>query len=177
MSDGLKNDIESRDANAFRSLFLTFGPKVRAMLIRQGADSATAEDIVQDTMLTVWSKSHLFAPEKGTVSAWIYTIARNLRVDRIRRQIVWDQCRSELENLNGIESAADESMSHQPDRMHLANALSALPAEQYEVIQLSFVEGLSQSEIADRLDVPLGTVKSRMRLAFEKLRCSVGNGA
>ncbi len=176
MSDGLKKIVEDRDATAFQSLFLTFGPKVRAMLMRQGADSATADDIVQETMLAVWSKSHLFAPDRGTISAWIYAIARNLRLDRVRRQIVWEQCRGELENLNGIEDEADNSLAREADRMHLANALGALPPEQYQVIQLSFMEGLSQTEIADRLHVPLGTVKSRMRLAYDKLRCSVEGG-
>jgi RNA polymerase sigma-70 factor (ECF subfamily) len=176
MSDGLKKIVEDRDANAFRTLFLTFGPKVRAMLLRQGADCETAEDIVQDTMLTVWSKCHLFTPDRGALSSWIYAIARNLRIDRIRRQIVWEQFRGELKNLQDTQPAGDPEL-REPDRVHVVQALGALPAEQLEVIHLSFMEGLSQSEIADRLHVPLGTVKSRMRLAFGKLRCTVEDGA
>lgn len=176
MSDGLKKIVEDRDANAFRALFLTFGPKVRAMLMRQGADCETADDIVQDTMLTVWAKCHLFTPDRGTLSSWIYAIARNLRIDRIRRQIVWEQFRGELENLQDAQPTGNPEVT-EADRVHASQALGALPAEQLEVIQLSLIEGLTQSEIAKRLHVPLGTVKSRMRLAFGKLRCTVEDGA
>lgn len=176
MSDGFKKIVEDRDANAFRALFLTFGPKVRAMLLRQGADTETADDIVQDTMLAVWSKCHLFAPDRGTLSSWIYAIARNLRIDRIRRQIVWEQFRGELECLQDAQTTGNLELRG-ADRAHVTQALGALPAEQSEVIRLAFMEGLSQSEIADRLHVPLGTVKSRTRLAFGKLRCSVESGS
>ena len=134
------------------------------MLMRQGADRATADDIVQDTMLAVWSKSRLFTCDRGALSTWIFTIARNLRTDRIRRQVVWFQAEEEL---------AGEQVSHERERFHLTQAVAALPAEQAQIIELSYIHGLSQNEIAERLNVPLGTVKSRMRLAFETLRCLV----
>ncbi len=176
MNKSVEKFVEHRDPGAFRSLFLTFGPKVKAMLLRQGADKETAEDILQETMLTVWSKSHLFAQEKGTLSTWIYTIARNLRIDRIRRQIVWEQMQGELEKLNSPESAVDEAVAREEDRQYVQHALTALPAEQLQVIQLSYLDGLTQNEIAQRLKLPVGTVKSRMRLAFGKLRCSGEGG-
>jgi RNA polymerase sigma-70 factor (ECF subfamily) len=173
MRNGVSKIAEIRDDNTFRWLFLTFGPKVRAMLMRQGTDRATAEDIVQDTMLAVWSKFHMFTRDRGALSTWIFTIARNLRTDRIRRQIVWEKYCGDLGALQTEETLADEQVSHEQERLHLTQAIAALPPEQAQVIELSYIHGLSQNEIAERLNVPLGTVKSRMRLAFEKLRCSV----
>ncbi len=172
MGDRLKKIAEERDPGAFRSLFLTYCPKVQALMMRQGADSDTAEEIAQETMLTVWSKSHLFCRQKGSVSTWIYSIARNLRIDRVRRQIVWQNCYGDLEMLQRVHSAADEGVTRDQDRVQIEQALAGLPPEQLQIIKLSFVDGLSQSEIASRLKLPLGTVKSRMRLAFDKLRGS-----
>jgi RNA polymerase sigma-70 factor (ECF subfamily) len=141
------------------------------MLMRQGTDPETAEDIVQDTMLKVWCKSHLFSAEKGAISTWIYRIARNLRIDRLRRQIVWDDYRGELESLQNVEGQSEE-LNVQEFRLQVEQALSRLSAEQLEVVQLSFLDGLTQNEIAKKLGIPLGTVKSRMRLAYGKLRCA-----
>jgi RNA polymerase sigma-70 factor, ECF subfamily len=175
--DSVKKIAEQRDAGAFRSLFLTFGPKIRTMLMRQGADSETADEIVQDTMLAVWHKSHLFSDYKGSVSTWIYAIARNLRIDRIRKQTLWRHLCADLETLQNVVPGYDESHARQQERIGVDQALAGLPAEQLQIIHLSFMEGLSQSEIAKKLDLPIGTVKSRMRLAFDKLRNSVEGAA
>ncbi len=177
MRDGLKKIVDERDEGAFRSLFLTFGPKVRAMLMRQGADCETADDIVQDTMLAVWSKSRQYTQQKAALSTWIYAIARNLRIDRLRRQVVWDNCRGELEHLQDLKEQTENAQNHDDDRLEVEKALTGLPAEQLEVIRLSFIDGFSQVEIAEKLGIPLGTVKSRMRLAFAKLRCSNEGGS
>ncbi len=170
MSDQLKKIALERDANAFRQLFLTFGPKVRAMMLRQGADRETAEEIVQETMLAVWDKSHLFAEHKGSISAWIFTIARNLRIDRVRRQIVWQGFCENFETLPSGDEPADESLAREQELQQVGSALAGLPAEQLAIIKLCFEDGLTQSEIAGKLNLPLGTVKSRMRLAYDKLR-------
>jgi RNA polymerase sigma-70 factor (ECF subfamily) len=171
MGDQVKKIADERDAGAFRCLFLTFWPKIRAMLMRQGADRETAEEIAQETMLAVWRKSHQFSSERGSVSTWIYTIARNLRIDRVRQQVVWQRYCEEAETGERLEPVDDASCFWEY-RGDVESALAGLPAEQLQVIQLSFIDGLSQSEIAARLDLPLGTVKSRMRLAFQKLRCT-----
>jgi RNA polymerase sigma-70 factor (ECF subfamily) len=171
--DRVKKITVDRDPRAFKSLFLTFGPKVRSMLMRQGADRETADEIVQDTMLAVWHKSHLFEDHKGSLSTWIYAIARNLRIDRIRKQILWRHMCADLEAMRHAEPGYDESHARQQERIGVDQALAVLPQKQFQIIQLSFMEGLTQSEIAKRLDLPLGTVKSRMRLAFDKLRSSV----
>jgi RNA polymerase sigma-70 factor (ECF subfamily) len=173
MSDQLKKIALERDTNAFRHLFLTFGPKVRAMVMRQGADRETAEEIVQDTMLAVWRKSHLFAEHKGSISTWIFTIARNLRIDRVRRQVVWQGFCENFETAASADEPADEHLAREQEREQVGSALAELPAEQLQIIKLSFEDGLTQSEIAGKLKLPLGTVKSRMRLAYDKLRGSV----
>jgi RNA polymerase sigma-70 factor (ECF subfamily) len=169
MGDQIKKVVE-KDGDAFSTLFATFFPKVRAMLIRQGADKETAEEIAQDTMLAVWRKPQQYSSERGSVSAWIYGIARNLRVDRIRKNAVWQRFYDELEFVERLQSEAVYVQPWMGERDKIEEALRGLPAEQLQVIQLSFIEGLSQSEIAAKLAIPLGTVKSRMRLAFEKLR-------
>jgi RNA polymerase sigma-70 factor (ECF subfamily) len=169
--------IGEKDASAFRALFATFFPKIQAMLIRQGADANTAEEIAQDTMFAVWRKTHQFSNDKGSVSAWIYAIARNLRIDRVRKNAVWQRLYAELETIEWLGGEAVQAQQWVGERNDVEIALRGLPPEQLEVIQLSFIDGLSQSEIAGRLKLPLGTVKSRMRLAFDKLRSSVGREA
>lgn len=175
MREGLNKIVKQRDECAFRSLFLTLGPKVRAMLMRQGADRDTAEDIVQETMLAVWRKSEQFSPEKGAVSTWVYKIARNLRIDRLRRQVVWDEYCGELETLHKVDPQLREQIGAGDSRLEVEQALSCLSPEQKQVIELCFIDGLTQNEISARLEIPLGTVKSRMRLAFGKLRHATKN--
>ena len=159
-----------KDSQAFRALFVTFFPKVRAMLMRQGADRDTAEEIAQDTLFAVWRKSHQFSIDKGTISGWIYAIARNLRIDRIRRQNVWQRFYADLETIEHLRSGGIDAQPWAGERSEIEAALNGLPPEQLEVIQLSFVDGLSQGAIAEKLALPIGTVKSRMRLAFKNLR-------
>jgi RNA polymerase sigma-70 factor (ECF subfamily) len=164
---------QGRDQQAFRTLFLTFGPKVKAMMLRCGADAETAEEIAQETMIAVWRKAHLFAASKGSVSTWIYTIARNLRIDRIRRQHVWQAYGDGFPELASEDELPEARLAREQEEASVLAALDALPLEQRQVIQLAFVDGLSHSQIARRLRVPLGTVKSRVRLAYQKLRCMV----
>jgi RNA polymerase sigma-70 factor (ECF subfamily) len=167
-----KNAAE--DVGAFRSLFATFFPKLRAMLMRQGVDRDSAEEIAQDTLFAVWRKTHQFSGDKGSVSAWIYAIARNLRIDRVRKDVVWQRFYSELETIERLHGEETNVQQWAAEKNDIEIALRDLPGEQLEIVRLSFLEGLSQSEIAERLGLPLGTVKSRLRLAFGKLRSSVG---
>jgi len=159
-----------RDRVAFRALFEHFGPRVKSLMLKAGAGHALAEDLVQDVFVTVWHKSELYAPERGSVKAWIFTIARNARIDRLRRQ-----SSRPYEDIEAIEIAADEPdgeslvlASERDERV--ARALSELPDEQRLILDLAYREDLPQSAIAERLSLPLGTVKSRMRLAYAKLK-------
>jgi RNA polymerase sigma-70 factor (ECF subfamily) len=144
------------------------------MMMRQGADADTAEDIAQETLFAVWRKAHLFVEQKGSVATWVYTIARNLRIDRLRRQVVWQDLPDELERTPSDDDLPDDALDREQQRQRVQAALSTLPPEQYEVVYLSYIEGLSHNEIADRLGAPLGTIKSRMRLAYQKVRESLG---
>ncbi len=158
------------DRTAFKDLFLHFGPRVKAIMLKAGADQMLAEDLVQDVMMTVWRKANLYRPERGAVSTWIYTIARNARIDRLRRRST--QPYSDLE---GVEIASDDADGEEVTLTkqraeHVAVALSELPDEQRQIIEFAFVGDLSHNEIASKLSLPLGTVKSRMRLAYTKLK-------
>jgi RNA polymerase sigma-70 factor, ECF subfamily len=158
------------DREAFSELFMHFGPRLKAMMIRSGADSEAAEDLVQDVMMTVWRKVHLYVPERGAVSTWIYRIARNARIDRLRRGT--SQSYVDLDNLELADDADNgEDMTYAAQRdKHVADALADLPGEQRSIIEYAYIQDMSQSEIASKLELPLGTVKSRMRLAYGKLK-------
>lgn len=173
MSDLLQKVAQSRDVEAFRKLFELYGPRVKSYMMRQGADATTAEDLAQETLLTVWRKAQLYSDEKGSATTWIFTIARNLRIDRLRREVSWQPLPE-----NRDEEAADgpdpeQEVTERERRDKVRAVLATLPPDQSEVVMLSYVEGLSHSEIAERLQLPLGTVKSRMRLAYQKVKEAV----
>ena len=158
------------DREAFAQLFDAFAPRLKSFMIRKGASPEVAEDLVQETMISVWRKAGLYDPSKGSALTWIFTIARNLRIDRIRKESSMPL--SELGDYDAPsdEMANDDVLSRKQESQRVAQALAEIPAEQKQVIMLAFVDDISQSEIAERLKLPLGTVKSRMRLAYARLR-------
>ncbi len=163
----------SQDRDAFSRLFAHFGPRVRAYLIRAGAPVQTAEELMQEVMLTVWRRAALFDRRKAAVSTWIFTIARNKRVDSIRRE-----SRAELDpNDPALVPPADETADTLVERAQATKRLNAavkdLPEEQLEVLRRSYFDEESHSTIAADLGLPLGTVKSRLRLALNRLRAAM----
>ena len=174
MDDLLQRIARDRDPLAFQDLFRLYGPRIKSMMMRQGADSAAAEDIAQETLFAVWRKAHLFVAQKGSIATWIYTIARNLRIDRLRRHAAYQDLPEEIEDVPSEEDLPDESLNREQQRERIKGDIQMLPAEQYEVVHLSYIEGLSHNEIAGVIGAPLGTVKSRMRLAYEKIRETLG---
>ncbi len=174
MNDLLQRIARDRDPQAFQDLFRLYGPRIKAVMMRQGADGAAAEDIAQEALFTVWRKAHLFAAQKGGAATWIYTIARNLRIDRLRRQAPYQELPEEMNEVASDEDLPDEALNRNQQRERIRKVLETLPPEQYEVVHLSYIEGLSHAEIAGVLGAPIGTVKSRMRLAYEKIRDGVG---
>jgi RNA polymerase sigma-70 factor (ECF subfamily) len=164
---------ERSDRAAFGALFARYAPRVKAFLLRRGAVSA--EELTQEVMLTVWRKAASFDPARGSGEAWIFTIARNTSVDARRRergQMLVDQDPAE----EACEAPrGDALLEHAQEARRLRLALTGLPAEQREVIQLSFFEDQPHAEIAARLCLPLGTVKSRLRLAMKRLRDALDN--
>lgn len=170
MADFLQRIAERGDVEAFRKLFQSYAPRVKSYMMRQGADANTAEELAQETMMTVWRKASLYSVEKGSATTWIYTIARNLRIDRLRREMTWVSLPEGHEQEPSSDALPDDVLSERERKSRVQAALSGLPPDQLEVVSLSYIEGLSHSEIAERLGLPLGTVKSRMRLAYQKIR-------
>lgn len=161
------------DRIAFSELFEYFAPRIKAFMLRSGAGDANAEELAQETMLMVWRKAALFDPSSLGAAAWIFTIARNLRIDGHRR-----------DQRGGIRVGVDVDIEFEVDDAPLPDsrleivqseervraALSQLPDDQMRVVELSFFEEKAHAEIAQALDIPLGTVKSRLRLAMGRLR-------
>jgi RNA polymerase sigma-70 factor, ECF subfamily len=139
-------------------------------MIKSGATPDLAEDIAQEALITVWRKAPLYSPEKGKVATWVFTIARNLRIDRLRRQSSRPYEDVEDLDLPSQDAGGEEALLGRQRDERVALALGELQPDQRRVIELSFVEDMPQSEIAKKLNLPLGTVKSRMRLAYGKLR-------
>lgn len=173
MAELLRRVAAGGDAEAYRELFQSYAPRVKAYMLRQGADAGTAEELAQETMLTVWRKARLYSGDKGSATTWIFTIARNLRIDRLRREVPWQALPEGQDEEPSDAPPPDEQLSEKQRGARVRAALAALPPDQLEVVQLSYLDGLSHSEIAARLGLPLGTVKSRMRLAYQKLREAV----
>jgi RNA polymerase sigma-70 factor, ECF subfamily len=167
---------EARDRDAFKLLFAEFAPVVKGLLIRQGAEASAAEDIAQETLLTVWRKAALFSPERGSAATWIFTIARNLRIDRIRREVPWQELTDDRMEEPSDTPLQDDSLNSKQIQVRMQGVLAGLPADQVDVVKLAYLDGLSHSEIAERLELPLGTVKSRMRLAYQKIREAFEDG-
>lgn len=162
-----------QDRTAFSELFEYFAPRIKAFMLRSGASEANAEELAQEAMLTVWRKASLFDPSSSGAAAWIFTIARNLRIDAHRR-----------DKRGGVKESLDVEIEFEVDDAPLPDckletfqseervraALSQLPDDQRRVVELSFFEEKAHGEIAQMLGIPLGTVKSRVRLAMGRLR-------
>jgi RNA polymerase sigma factor (sigma-70 family) len=167
----------ARDREAFQRLFDHFAPRVKGYLMRLGAGNAVAEDLAQDAMLAVWRKAALFDPSKASASTWIFTIARNLRIDAIRKERRPELDPNDPALLPESERHADETIDWAQAEDRLRAALADLPQEQAQIIALSFLAEKPHSLIAIELGLPLGTVKSRIRLAMARLRLALGDGA
>lgn len=159
-----------RDREAFKALFGHFAPRVAAFARRLGADAQGAEDLAQDVLLTVWRRAAQFDRRKAGAGTWIYTIARNRRIDMIRREARPDFDPADPSLQGEEEVAADEKLADRRRDRLLRQAVARLPEEQSHLMRLAYFEDKSHGAIAEALDIPLGTVKSRIRLAMRKLR-------
>lgn len=175
LSAALVAVAERGDRAAFARLFGHFAPRVKAYMLRLGAPPQRAEDLAQDTMMAVWRKAGLFDPAKAEAATWVFTIARNLRIDALRRERhpeVSDEALLEREDERPL---ADALLDGDQRARRLRRALTALTPEQAEVVRLSFFADLAHPAIARRLNLPLGTVKSRLRLAMGRIRKALGD--
>jgi RNA polymerase sigma-70 factor (ECF subfamily) len=162
----------NRDRRAFADLFDFYAPRIEGWLIRAGVERTLAEEICQDTMTTLWRKAALYDPAKATPATWLYRIARNRRIDLARRDRVTlmepGDAAFDIVDENAVDP--DRTVDARDREDALRTALAQLPAEQLELVRMAFFESLSHSVIAERTGLPLGTVKSRIRLAFGRLR-------
>ncbi len=159
---------ETQDQAAFAELFQHFAPRIKAFLIKSGSDVTLAEECAQEVMATLWHKAHLFDPTRATVATWVFTIARNKRIDVLRKQR-----RPEPEDLSWgpeAEPEQDDVLALQQETAQLRNAMTALPEAQRQLIEKAYFGDLSHREIASQTGLPLGTIKSRIRLALDRLR-------
>ncbi|HVY85713.1 MAG TPA: sigma-70 family RNA polymerase sigma factor [Caulobacterales bacterium] len=162
--------IARGDRQAFQRLFLSYAPRVKAYLMRLGAPAAAAEEMAQDALFTVWRRSASFDPTRAGVSTWIFVIARNCWIDRLRREKVELAYRAATDQSEEAEPEAEEAVLQSEREGRVAEAMKHLSEDQRAVVRLSFFEEKTHSEIAAALAQPLGTVKSRLRLAMAKLR-------
>ena len=163
------------DQQAFAALFAHFAPRVKTYLMRLGSNAATADDLAQETLLMVWRKAAYFDPNKAGASTWVFTIARNLRIDVLRheRHPEIDADDPMLKPDDGPQP--DDSLANTQREQRIRAAMTTLSADQADVVRLSFFEDKPHREIEQDLGIPLGTVKSRLRLAMAKLRSVLGD--
>ncbi|WP_428482849.1 sigma-70 family RNA polymerase sigma factor [Pyruvatibacter mobilis] len=170
MADCIEAVAARQDKAAFAVLFDYFAPRLKGYLMKLGSSDAQAEEVAQEVMITVWRKAGQFDRRQSSVSTWLYTIARNRRIDVLRREKFPDYDPDDPLLLPSEAEQPDEAVAASEREARVRDALTTLPEEQAELIRLAFFQGWSHSEIAENLDLPLGTVKSRLRLAFRKLK-------
>jgi RNA polymerase sigma-70 factor, ECF subfamily len=158
------------DRSAFASLFDYFAPRLNSYLLRLGLERMAAEEITQEVMLTLWLKPGLFDPSKSSLSTWLFRIARNRRIDAARRERRGRIDENDLMLHPAATPMPDDILAEAARADHVRMVMADLPPDQINLLRLAFFDGLSHSQIADATGLPLGTVKSRIRLAFARLR-------
>jgi RNA polymerase sigma factor (sigma-70 family) len=172
LEDDLRAVAEARDRAAFARVFAFYGPRVKAYLRRLGAEDAVAEDLTQEVMLSIWRRAHQFDRTRAALGTWVYTIARNKRIDALRRERRpdFDPEDPALVPEDGSAPRGDRHAEAEQVRRGVMEAVEQLPAEQARLLRIFYFEEKPHSVIAEELGLPLGTVKSRLRLALAKLR-------
>ena len=165
----------NKDKHAFHQLFDYFAPRIKSYLLNFNISDQKAEDLTQEVMIILWQKADKFDPEKAKISTWLFRVARNKYIDKVRQQ------KYPLVNADDHMSSmiapekTDESIKEKQDKSRIEKAMAILNDEQRKVIELSFFKELSHSQIAMATNLPLGTVKSRIRMAFQALRAELGD--
>lgn len=175
MSSALVSIAKKRDKEAFKTIYKHYAPRVKSYLIKQGATVVSAEELSQETLMSVWRKADRYDPKKASAGTWIFTVARNLRIDSLRKENRPQFDPNDPSFLPDNETPPDDNITISETRELVGKAIKELPAEQADVIRLSFYSDKAHTTIADELGIPLGTVKSRMRLAMKKLTILLGD--
>jgi RNA polymerase sigma-70 factor (ECF subfamily) len=168
----IRRIAQGRDRVAFAALFAFYAPRIKGQAMRNGLAADAAEDVAQEAMLSLWARAAQFDPARGNASAWLFAIAANARNDRLRKEARpppadWLDA--------GLDHAPAEADIAGADAARVAEAVEGLPDEQKRILRLSYYRGAAHSEISRELNLPLGTVKSRLRLAINRLREALGS--
>ena len=170
LSSCLLDIAENQNKNAFKTVFKHFAPRLESYLIKLGAVDTQAEEVIQEVMIAVWTKSATYDSNKSSVSTWVYTIARNKRIDKIRKE----KRHYLSESDEGLEIPVDSTQEKEIFSAQISNTLkkymASLPDEQSKLLKLSYFYNKTHADISEELNIPLGTVKSRIRLALTKMR-------
>ncbi|MBV8471712.1 MAG: sigma-70 family RNA polymerase sigma factor [Burkholderiaceae bacterium] len=174
-ADALHALAEHGDRDAFARLFAHFAPRIKSFLMRGGSPEVQAEELAQEVLVVVWRKAAMFDASKAGASTWIFTIARNLRVDSLRRRAGRDEqdgqdAEVDFDLMGADEPGVEDRLHASRESERLRGALAQLPPEQQQVLRLAYFDDESHSRISTELGIPLGTVKSRVRLAVAQLR-------
>ncbi|MCG8511136.1 MAG: sigma-70 family RNA polymerase sigma factor [Rhodospirillales bacterium] len=165
---------QSRDKAAFAELFQHYAPRIKAYLIGLGADAHQAEELAQEAMLAVWRKAAQYDARKASAGTWIFTIARNLRIDALRKEKRPEFDPHDPALMPAEKQGMDDAVEHNQQSRRIREVMDQLPDDQASVIRMSFFQEKAHSEIAAELGLPLGTVKSRIRLAMGRFREEMG---
>ncbi|WP_238937600.1 sigma-70 family RNA polymerase sigma factor [Pseudoalteromonas sp. S16_S37] len=177
LSDALCKVAQSRDKRAFATLFEYFAPKIKRFGIKQFGNEALAMELVQDTLTSVWRKAHLYHPDKGAATTWVYTVMRNASFDALRKMKSnkEEHLSEEIWPLLQDEQVIDDGFADHLQDNKIKEHISKLPPAQQDVVKGVYFQQMSQEQLAEQLDIPVGTVKSRLRLALQKLRAEMGD--
>lgn len=174
MRDNLIAIGKHRDQNAFADFYDHFSGRIKSFLMGKGMDDAIADELAQEIMLIVWRRAESYNPEKAAASTWLFTIARNRRIDYLRgHSRVEVELDDEMLEVDSTQPSQEDQVNLAQQSIVLEQAMSKLPQEQRQVLHLSYYRGQSHGAIAEWLDLPIGTVKSRIRLAMQSIRSDV----
>ena len=174
MRDNLIAIGKNRDQSAFADFYDHFSGRIKSFLMGKGMDDAIADELAQEIMLIVWRRAESYNPEKAAASTWLFTIARNRRIDYLRgNSRVEVELDDKMLEVDSSEPTQEDQVNLSQQSMVLEQAMSKLPQEQRQVLHLSYYRGQSHGAIAEWLDLPIGTVKSRIRLAMQSIRSDV----
>jgi RNA polymerase sigma-70 factor (ECF subfamily) len=176
LCQGLKAVAISRDKDAFTHLFHFFAPKIQRITKSKLNTDAQANEVVQETMSNVWRKAHLFNEDKGAATTWVYTIMRNVTFDMLRKVQAnkEDNLSEDIWPMLETASTEEETFSDHLENKQLLTVIKELPENQQQVVKGFYFMEMSQEQLASHLNLPLGTVKSRLRLALAKLKIQLG---
>lgn len=176
-SQDMASVARGRDRESFMRIYDHFMPRLCVYLRGLGVGEATAEDLAQDCLLRLWQHAERFDPARSALSTWLFRVARNLHIDRIRRERAWQHAQQVVEQAAADDPALGASAEQFADHARMRQRIHELPAIQARLVRMSYFEAKSHGEIAQALGMPLGTVKSHLRRAFLHLQSKVGGGA